>query len=350
MKKRLFSIQILILIPALLLLAAFIPMRIMARPTSPSSTRPQREAAVAGAMNWIHSRQRLGGDRDGAICSDENHQNCSIGGSCDIVRVAALAGEDPGGPAWTPGSVSLLDRCKLDLPVYLAREDVGRIAKVLRAAVAAGEDPRDFGGYDLITMLENHYDEETGLYHPTHLFQDALAIVALTEAGRPIPEGAIDAVIADQNPDGCWGWPIGGEVTDSDTSGMVIFTLSGAGHPDHPAVGQCISHLAMMQNEDGGWESGGIDDDDVSNANSTALVVQGLAAAGWDPEGPLFTRNRTAVAALLAFQAADGSFWWRYDQQGALLLSTEQAIQPLVMPYPNEIPKPISLYLPHIVR
>ena len=344
-KYLLITLPILIFILSLILLPSA-----QARPSAPDSTRPQREAAVARAMTWLHSKQRVGGDRDGAICSDQNNEICSIGGSCDIVRVAALAGEDPDGPTWTPGSVSLLGRCKLDLPDYLARKDAGRIAKVLRAAVAAGEDPRHFGGYDLIALLEAQYDAETGFYHPYNLFRNALALIALDEAGRPIPQKAIAAIAGEQNPDGCWGWPIGGDVTDTDTTGMVIDALAGAGQADIPAVRQCISRLREIQNDDGGWELSGIYDDKVSNVDSTALVTQGLVAAGWDPEGPAFTKNRTAVAALLAFQADDGSFWWRYDNAGTPLLGTQQAIQPLLMTYPNEIPKPLALYLPLAMR
>ena len=325
---------ILLTLPILLLFLILILPNAYARPLAPASTRPQRDAAVGKALSWLHAQQQS----DGAVGG--------IGESCDIARAVAQAGEDPDGPAWTPGSVSLLQRCKLDLPTYLAREDAGRIAKVLRAAVATGEDPHAFGGYDLIALLEAQYDPETGFYHPYNLFRNALAIIALNEAGRPISDKTIAAIAGEQNSDGCWGWPIGGDVTDTDTSGLIIHALAGAGHPDHPAVSQCIAHLIAIQNDDGGWELSGIYDDKVSNVDSTALVIQGLVAAGWDPEGPTFTKNRTATDALLAFQAADGSFWWRYDDPGTPMLGTKQAIQPLVMTYPNEVPKPLALYLP----
>ncbi len=326
----------LLLLPLLILtLFPLVAPPASARPLTPASTRPQREAAAARAIDWIHD-QFLQGELIGV-------------GACDAARVVALTGENPGAGRWVLDGDSLIQHCEQafdDLP----GKDVGDVAKVLRAALVAGKDPRHFANTDLIAFIQSRYDMTTGFYHPYNLFRNSLALIALEEAGQSIPEKAIAATIGDQNPDGCWGWPIGGDVTDTDTSGLVIYALSGAGRADTPAVNQCIGRLMAMQNDDGGWELSGIYGDEVSNVDSTALVVQGLTAAGWDPEGPTLTKNRSAAAALLAFQADDGSFWWRYDEPGSPLLGTEQAIQPLLMTYPNEIPKPISLYLPLAMR
>lgn len=333
-KQRLF-------IPLILLLVTLLLSATALAASGADSTRPQREAAIAKALTWLHDHQQNGGDHDGAICVANA---CS---SCDIARVVALAGEDPDGPAWTPGNASLLGRCKLDLPAYLARDDAGRIAKVLRAAIAVGENPRSFAGYDLIAKLEAQYNPETGLYHPFNLAGNSLAIIALTAAARPVPQKASAAMLNEQNADGCWGWALDGDVSDADTTGLVIEALSSAGSADHAAVTQCIGALISHQLPDAGWEAKW--GDGVSNSDSTALIIEGLTAVGWDPEGPAFTRNgRTAVQTLLSFQAADGSFWWQHDKQGAPLLSLTDAIQPLTMTYPNEVAKPLRLYLPSI--
>ncbi len=298
---------------------------------TPASSRARREAAVAQAIDWMHG-QFLSGGIDGMS-------------ACDAARVIALAGENPDVGRWTLNGVSLLARCETAFQT-LPRKDAGEGAKALRAALAAGKNPRAFAGTDLIAFLQSEYDPATGFYHPYNLFRNNLAIIALAEAGQPIPAKAVAALAADQNPDGCWGWPIGGDITDTDTSGLALHALAAAGAPQHPAARQCIARLRAMQNDDGGWELSGIYDDQVSNADSTALVVQGLVAAGWDPESPPFVRDQDAVQALLSFQAADGAFWWRHDQPGTLLLGTTQAIQPLLMTYPNEIAKPLRLYQP----
>ncbi len=320
------------LLPILLILLLLI-LPAHAAPRADTNTRAQREAAVARAIDWLHGQFLAG--------------NIFSMSTCDAARVVGLAGENPDADRWIHNGRSLLHACQ-QAYIQLPRKDAGEAAKAARAALASGQDPRAFAGTDLIAYLQAQYDPTTGFYHPTNLFRNSLAIIALEEAGEPIPQPAIDAVIRDQNPDGCWGWPIGGDVTDTDTSGLVLHALAGSGQSQHPAVLQCIHRLQTMQNQDGGWELSGIYGDTFSNADSTALVIQGLVAAGWDPESPPFVRDRTAVQALLAFQADDGSFWWSADQPGTQLLGTTQAIQPLLMTYPNEIPKPLRQFLPRV--
>jgi len=322
-----------LLIPVLLFSLIFPALQASARPLAPASTRPQRQVATSKAIAWLHG-QFQDGDIRGLS-------------TCEVARVVALAGGDPESSEWTREGRTLLAQCE-DAFQDLQRKDVGGAAKAARAALAAGRNPRNFAGTDLIAFIESKYDATTGYYHPYNLFRNDLAIIALTEAGRAIPDEAVTALTAAQNPDGCWGWPIDPDATasDTDTSGMTLYAFAAAGHTDVRAANQCITRLRAMQNDDGGWELSGIYGDEVSNADSTALVLQGLVAMGWDPEGPMFTKNQTASQALLSFQADDGSFWWRHDQKGTLLLGTIQAIQPLVMTYPNEISRPFSLYLP----
>ncbi len=304
----------LILIPALLA-------PIISKPVPPVSHFPTEAQAVQQAIAWLHTQQQTGGERDGAIGN--------AGTSCDVARVLALAGENPDGPVWTPGQTSLLQRCILDLPDIFTRDDAGTIAKVLRTAAATGQNPRDFGGYDLIAMLQAHYDAETGLYHPKSVFRDTLSVLAMEEAGQPVPEAAVQALIGQQNSDGCWGWPIDADVTDTDTTGLVIEAIAGAGQPEHPAITQCIDTLIAHQQPDGGWEARW--GDAASNSDSTALVIKGLLAAGRDPKAPEFTpRDWNAVQALLSFQAADGSFWWKRNKPGTLTLGTTHALPPLI--------------------
>jgi len=289
------------------------------QPLRPRLTPATSQKAVQRGLNWLHSQQETTGPRAGAIGSAT--------ATCDTARVVALTGESPTGPQWTQDNISLLQRCQLDLPQILARDDAGAIAKVLRTAVATGQNPRDFGGYDLVAMLEAHYDPATGLYHPKNLFRNALALLALEETQRPIPPQAIDALIDQRNPDHCWGWPVGGDRTDTDTTGLVIAALAPY---QQQAISQCVDTLKAHQLPDGGWEARWGDEE--SNSDSTALVITGLLAAGIDPQSPEFTPGNTnAVQALLSFQAADGAFWWKRDTPGTLLLGTNHSLPPLAV-------------------
>ncbi|RUA17907.1 MAG: hypothetical protein DSY55_01220 [Clostridia bacterium] len=147
-----------------------------------------QDEAITRAFAWLHTQQTP----DGAIGGP--------GLSCDFARLVALAGQDPDGPSWTPEDISLLQRCKLDAPAFLAKDDAGHIAKVLRTAIATDQNPRSFAGIDLVEKLESHFDMATGLYHPQNLFRDSLALIALQDAGRPLPEKAGAALLLQQHP------------------------------------------------------------------------------------------------------------------------------------------------------
>jgi len=121
----------------------------------------ERQAAIEQAIDWFQDQQAADGSIGG--------QN--TGKSCEVTWVVSLAGENPDGPAWTPDGISLLDACERDVPAYLTRRDVGRMGKVLRAVVAAGANPHNFGGLDLIAEIESKYNPSIGLYDPVFLFR-----------------------------------------------------------------------------------------------------------------------------------------------------------------------------------
>lgn len=306
-----------------------------------TSSQPQREAAVAAAVVWLRSLQQNDGHIGG------------LGVSCEVTWVVALAGSDPAGLAWTPASASLLDACEADVSIYLARRDAGRMGKVLRAVVAAGADPRHFAGLDLIAELEAKYDPALGLYDPNFFFRQDLAILALHEAGRSLPPGVLPAILAQQHPDGGWSWavepdPAGGFSTDSDldATARTLQVLSALGAGSHPAVGRAARLIQTQQNAAGGWGY----DAGPTNANSTALSIEGLLAAGWDPESaPFLPAGQTPVQILLDLQAPDGAFNYRLDNPESRLLATLDAIPALLHSYPSDVSLPIKSYLPVIL-
>ena len=311
--------------------------------SGPTNSENERRAAVDNAIGWIHTQQADDGGVGG------------LGMSCDVAKVVALAGENPDGPEWTPTTTSLLDQCEADVPTYLARRDAGRIAKVLRAAVAAGVDPRSFGGLDLIAELEAKYDADTGLYHPSNFFRHNLAVLALSEAGRTIPDGVIPAMLEQQRPDGSWGWPVdptpgdGNPATgDTDTTGLTLQALRAAGLAQgNAATAKAVKHLIEIQNTDAGW---GANSADASNSNSTSLAIAGLLFADANPEAAPFVQDgQTAVQALLDYQEASGAFIYKPDAEESRMLATLDAIPTLLETYPEDILKPLVFYMPIIM-
>ncbi|MCP4167424.1 MAG: terpene cyclase/mutase family protein [Chloroflexi bacterium] len=309
--------------------------------TSPRGSFWERQQAVADALIWLKTLQKSDGHIGG------------LGTSCEAAWVVAVAGENPAGPVWTSAGTSLLAACEADVPTYLARRDAGRMGKVLQAVAATEADPRAFGGLDLISELENKYDAETGFYHSGSLFRHVLAMMALHEAGRSIPQAATDAMLQQQRPDGGWSWVIDPDLSDGfatiadvDTSGRVLQALHAMGlSPNHPAFVSAVAYLIDNQNSDAGWG-----DDDISNSDSTALAIEGLLVAGWDPESAKFEKNGTnPVTTLLSFQEASGAFVFKHELPESRMLATTDSIPALSHPYPADMATPLRFYLPAIL-
>lgn len=333
-----------LLLAALVVLASTTLSRASAsgRAQPQAGSLPARQAAATAALGWLQGLQAADGSIGGP------------GDSCDMSLVVAKAGENPDSPAWVHGATSLLDACASDVPTYLARRDTGRMAKVLRAVVAAGADARHFGGLDLIAELEAKYSPATGLYEPNFFYRHALAVIALSEAGRPIPPGVLPALLAQQRPDGSWSWAVEVDLSDGfqtpgdlDATGVTLQALRAAGLPlYHPAYSSGLSYIRSLQHVDAGW---GLLDG-PTNSDSTALAIAGILAAGWDPESALFQRGGASpVSVLLGFQEASGAFVFRHGAEESRSMATYDAVGVLMQAYPGDTAKPLRTYLPVLV-
>ncbi|HEX9118678.1 MAG TPA: hypothetical protein VGA61_21610 [Anaerolineae bacterium] len=258
------------------------------------------------ALAWLHAQQLPDGSfgqrlSDGTFSGDP-------ASTADVVYVLALAGADPAGPAWTVKEHSALQALAGLTPGY-AEADAGQAGKIARAVAASGHDVRSFAGLDLVKIIEGFYNAKTGRYHPELLYRNTLAIEGLARAGVAVPPAAVDALLAARLPDGGWFWAFQGETSDLDTTGFVLDILSTyGGLRCAPALAPAADYVAGQQAAAGAW--GATTPPGPPNANSTALAVAGLAAAGYDLAGDVrLTRaGRDPLASLLAFQEASGAF------------------------------------------
>jgi len=277
---------------------------------------------VPAALGYLAAQQQP----DGGFTNGFG-EGSDLGTTCDVVLAVAAAGQDPS--AWR----SSADRSPLD---YLAAQvaagapdTVGLRAKVVLTLLATGLDPADFAGHDLLAELEAAYDEGTGSYG-SNVFDQALVMLALFNAGRPIPEGAARYLLDNQCTDGAWAL-FGGTTPgtgDTNTTALAIQALLVTGHRDD--IGGAFAYLRRVQNGDGGFpyqnpSPYGTDTD----ANSTAYVVQALLAAGeplgaWAPGG---TDPLGALAAL--YDPASGAFFWQAAYPYPNVLATAQAVPAL---------------------
>jgi hypothetical protein len=316
------------------LLTAFLIIGFLVWPSVPSAQAANSvPEAIQAALAWLHSQQHADGSFGGASVTS------------DAVYTLALLGQNPDGPAWTPASVSALDALETLAPSYVTR-GAGEAGKVLRAVALAGANPRSFGGKDLIALIEAAYDPATGRYHPDYLYRHTLAVEGLLRAGRPVPAKAFDALFAAQLPDGSWFWSFDGTQGDVDTTGRVLTLLAGVGRQHQTeSFAKAADYLDAAQLASAGWGVNPAPDANPANANSTALAVSGLRAAGYDPDAPRFQQGGVGgLSALLGFQEPSGAFVYiqQPGQEEVRLIATLEALMALVQRRP--------LYLPLVLR
>jgi energy-coupling factor transport system substrate-specific component len=188
--------------------------------------------------------------------------------------------------------------------------DVGEAERTVILLHAAGVSARSFAGRNLVSQL-------TRAQKPDGSWEDlvdrtAYGILALRAAGTS--SGVRSAVLwleRQQNSDGGFGFGPKGGSSDVDDTGSVLQALAAAGKGGSKAVKPAISYMRRSQNPDGGF---GQRKDDPSNAQSTAWAVQGLVAAGRNPDS-LKRNGHTPTSYLVSLQTANGMV--RYSRTSA---------------------------------
>lgn len=258
-------------------------------------TVPGDRAAAARAARWVESRPA------GAMAP---------GQQADAITMLRRAGR----PA-----TALRGRLAVLLPSAPGYAvSAAAAAKVVLAAVATGADPRRLGGHDYLARINRSYAD--GRFGAT-AFDQALAIIALDAAGRPVPAGAVSALRATRGRGG-WGFALRPSRPDSvDATALVLEALAAAGvSPRDRAVRGAASWLAAQRAPDGGFASAG--GGRPAEADATAGVVRAHCALGHG-------RDARAMRTLRTLQASDGSVWFTRRGEGSTLLATLDALPAL---------------------
>jgi hypothetical protein len=131
----------------------------------------------------------------------------------------------------------------------------------------------------------------------------AWGLLALAQAGEPLPQRAIRYLLAQQARSGGWAW-VAGAAPDSNDTAAVVQALRAA-HVRGRPIARALAYLRRLQNRDGGFE---LTDGRGSDAQSTAWTIQAFLAAGAKP-------GRAAYRYLARLRRADGSY--RYNARYA---------------------------------
>jgi hypothetical protein len=288
-----------------------------------TSTLPALAAArTTAALDYLRTQQNSDGGFGSGFSPDS-----TVSSTADVVLALVAVGADP----------ATFDQDGITPLTYLATNATaatssGDLAKLIQATIAVGENPRNFGGVDSVLKLESMVGADGRIGGDMDTFvSHTLAILALKSAQRSIPAAAVDYVLAAQQEGGGWAWD-GSAATaaDTNTTAFAVQALVAAGEAaDGEAVIKTLAYDEGIQNDDGGWPYQNPSDfGTATDANSTAVTIQALIAAGEDPAGARWTRaeGNTPVGALEALQNESGAWAWQAAIPDDNLLATIQAL------------------------
>jgi hypothetical protein len=206
-------------------------------------------------------------------------------------------------------------------------QDAGLAAKFVIALLLAGQNPITPEA-DYVAIVERSYNAETGQYG-ADVTAHAYSLIALTAAGRPVPPEAIEALKRLQLPDGGWsfdGTPATG--SDTNTTSLAVQALKATGDQSD-AIAKAVTYFRAQQNDDAGFPySKSSSFGSGSDANSTALSIQALIAAGEDLQN--WAKNgQTPTDRLLQFQNPSGAFRYQDTPPDDNAVATYQAVPAL---------------------
>jgi energy-coupling factor transport system substrate-specific component len=277
------------------------------------------DRTVERAVAYLRAAQNDDGGFGGARGIGESNP---IYSGWAVIGLAA-AGEDPGDAAAR----------------YLRAQagavtDSGDIERTVLALRAAGE-PADDLVAELLRRRQPNGSIE-GLVNRT-----AFLVLALRAVGRPAGDPAVRAaaawIAAQQNRAGGFGTSGRGSPASIDDTSAAIQALVRAGRRRRSRpVRRAAAWLVRRQARDGGFP---LSPGAPSNAQSTAWAVQGLVAAGRDPQRVRRDGSRDPIAYLRSLQGADGAIRYSRTSRQTPTWVTAQAIPALTRtPLPVRAP------------
>jgi len=261
---------------------------------------------VADALDYLRSVQTANG---------------SIGSFADsawVTMAIAAAGEDP--KDWDGGNGSIVDYLKNNPGMLSGEFNMGTAyARMILSAVAACEDPSDFGGTDYLSQLKalhngNQFTDGSGATDT--LNDDIWGLMALIAAGESQGSAMVNStvtfILANQGGDGGWSWATPSNPwywgSDVDDTAAAIMALVSAGvNSSSTAVVNALAYINSTQQDNGGFP---YDASSSTSLASTAWSIDSITASGQGPTDPGWTKSgNNPVDYLLTFREPNGSYF-----------------------------------------
>jgi prenyltransferase beta subunit len=197
------------------------------------------------------------------------------------------------------------------------------LERELLVADAAGTSPHDYGGIDLVSeLLARKLPDGSFPFVPGNhgeINDTIYAILSLSLVAEPAAQSAvkqaIEWLIVAQNQDGSWS-PQNSktEAGEVDMTGAALQAINTPGQPTPVEPEQkALKYLREAQESDGGFpERPG---EGESNVASTAWAVQGLWAAGENPENWVKSAGREPLDYMESLQQPDGHIRYRAREE-----------------------------------
>lgn len=267
---------------------------------TPRAGAPEASAAAQAAGRFIARELQA---------ADHLVVNVEWGGYTDYGLTAdlalALAALDPADPDALASGAKVAAGVGSYIGADFDETYVGPVAKSAVLALALGQDPRDFGGLDLVQVLQG-LESDSGRFSDASAFGDysntltqSLAVIALEGAGVGASQQSVDWLMGNQCADGGFALEPGGTtcVSDPDATSFALQALLASPCASDDAVQAALAYLLGKQQSDG--SVGGGATTEAPNANSTGLAAAVFTAAGRGDE------TQAALEYLVGLQYGD---------------------------------------------
>jgi len=192
--------------------------------------------------------------------------------------------------------------------------NAGDLGRYMMGVVAAGGNPHDIGGSDYVDLLKYRARQAPGT-DPSAEAYALLGLVAVGETESTEAQAYVRHLKIKQLASGGWGKD--SSSPDTNTTGLVICALIGAGEDVSAEwMVKALAWLESVQSDDGGF-SALTSSPTRSSSPSTELAVMAILAAGKSPvEDPWRSGDADPIVYLLNCQKSGGEIWFEQETAG----------------------------------